>query len=142
MVAMVSALAKDSRAKRSRVLHVQSSLARKVNNQIMVGCLKVIKSPDENEKCRTFLLDDQDHTLGNALRYIIMKNPQVKFCGYAIPHPSERKVHLRIETYDTPAVEALKKGLADLHSMCDHMLRVFESTVEKHKAKVAEAMET
>ncbi|XP_075738393.1 RNA polymerases I and III subunit AC2 l(2)37Cg isoform X3 [Rhipicephalus microplus] len=40
----------------------------------MVGCLKVIKSPNENEKCRTFVLDDQDHTLGNALRYMVMKN--------------------------------------------------------------------
>ncbi|XP_075738392.1 RNA polymerases I and III subunit AC2 l(2)37Cg isoform X1 [Rhipicephalus microplus] len=65
----------------------------------MVGCLKVIKSPNENEKCRTFVLDDQDHTLGNALRYMVMKNPEVRFCGYAIPHPSERKVHLRIETH-------------------------------------------
>ncbi|XP_077519200.1 RNA polymerases I and III subunit AC2 l(2)37Cg [Amblyomma americanum] len=100
----------------------------------MVGYLKVIKSPEENEKCRTFLLDDQDHTLGNALRYIIMKNPQVKFCGYAIPHPSERKVHLRIETYDTTAVEALKKGLQDLHEMSEHILKVFEKTAEKHKS--------
>uniref|UniRef100_A0A224YLG2 DNA-directed RNA polymerases I and III subunit RPAC2 n=1 Tax=Rhipicephalus zambeziensis TaxID=60191 RepID=A0A224YLG2_9ACAR len=101
----------------------------------MVGCLKVVKSPNENEKCRTFVLDDQDHTLGNALRYMIMKNPEVKFCGYAIPHPSERKVHLRIETRGITAVEALKKGLQDLHKMSEHILKEFEETVEKHKTK-------
>uniref|UniRef100_A0A0K8R4V2 DNA-directed RNA polymerases I and III subunit RPAC2 n=2 Tax=Ixodes TaxID=6944 RepID=A0A0K8R4V2_IXORI len=105
--------------------------------------LKLIKSPEDNEKCRTYLLDDQDHTLGNSLRYMIMKNPQVKFCGYAIPHPSERKVHLRIETRDITADEALKKGLQDLHQMSEHILKVFEKTVAKHKATVSEEkMET
>lgn len=64
-----------------------------------------------------------------------MKNPQVKFCGYAIPHPSERKVHLRIETSGITAVEALKKGLQDLHEMSEHILKKFEETVEKHQSK-------
>lgn len=41
----------------------------------------------------------EGHTLGNALRYIIMKNPDVEFCAYAIPHPSEDKMNLRIQTY-------------------------------------------
>lgn len=100
--------------------------------------MKLVKSPEDNDKCQTFLLDEQDHTLGNALRYMIMKNPQVKFCGYAIPHPSERKVHIRIETYDITAVEALKKGLKDLHEMGEHILNVFEKTAEKHKAKASQ----
>jgi DNA-directed RNA polymerase I and III subunit RPAC2 len=64
----------------------------------------------------------EGHTLGNALRYIIMKkyvilrcypsyclmpifminpkiSPDVEFCAYAIPHPSEDKMNLRIQTY-------------------------------------------
>jgi DNA-directed RNA polymerase subunit L len=28
-----------------------------------------------------------------------MKNPDVEFCGYSIPHPSEAKLNLRIQTY-------------------------------------------
>lgn len=47
----------------------------------------------------TFQIDDEDHTLGNALRYIIMKNPEVELCGYSIPHPAEAKMNLRIQTY-------------------------------------------
>ncbi|XP_064465048.1 uncharacterized protein LOC135376464 [Ornithodoros turicata] len=109
----------------------------------MVGHLKVLKTAGEDdEKCRTFLLDEEDHTLGNALRYVIMKNPDVKFCGYSIPHPSERKVHLHIETFETTAVAALKKGLQDLHEMSKHILKVFEDTVESHNATALQKMET
>lgn len=88
--------------------------------------------------CMTFVLKEEDHTLGNALRYMIMKkwgsytvlqlvqtwmcctwmchvfsycpsrimfsskrficSPEVTFCGYSVPHPSEHKINLRIQT--------------------------------------------
>jgi len=47
----------------------------------------------------SFQIENEDHTLGNALRYIIMRNPEVEFCGYSIPHPSEAKMNIRIQTY-------------------------------------------
>jgi DNA-directed RNA polymerase I and III subunit RPAC2 len=61
----------------------------------------------------------------------------VEFCGYSIPHPSEAKMNLRIQTYgrsykrDRPERSAnnqvdgvsvytvLEKGLEDLMNMCD-----------------------
>jgi DNA-directed RNA polymerase I and III subunit RPAC2 len=71
------------------------------------------------ETAASFQIDGEDHTLGNALRYIIHKkyvlnqrdfcfmntvaniiySPDVEFCGYSIPHPSEAKMNLRIQTY-------------------------------------------
>ncbi|KAL5119091.1 RNA polymerase subunit AC19 [Pleosporales sp. CAS-2024a] len=72
------------------------------------------------ETAASFQIDGEDHTLGNALRYIIHKNPDVEFCGYSIPHPSEAKMNLRIQTYDGVSVyTVLEKGLADLMAMCD-----------------------
>jgi len=72
------------------------------------------------ETAASFQFDGEDHTLGNALRYIIMKNPDVEFCGYSIPHPSETKMNLRIQTYDNVSVYAvLEKGLEDLMARCD-----------------------
>ncbi|KAF9695208.1 hypothetical protein EKO04_006948 [Ascochyta lentis] len=72
------------------------------------------------ESAASFQFDGEDHTLGNALRYIIMKNPDVEFCGYSIPHPSETKMNLRIQTYDNVSVyQVLEKGLEDLMNMCD-----------------------
>jgi DNA-directed RNA polymerase I and III subunit RPAC2 len=57
--------------------------------------------------------------LGNALRHAILKNPQVTFCGYSIPHPAEDEMFLRIQTVEgVAAQDALKKGLEDLKEIC------------------------
>ena len=54
---------------------------------------------DQNEKDRTsatYIFYDEDHTLGNAIRYMLVKRKDVEFCGYTIPHPSENKMNLRL----------------------------------------------
>jgi len=83
------------------------------------------------ESAASFQFDGEDHTLGNALRYIIMKNPDVEFCGYSIPHPSETKMNLRIQTYDNVSVyQVLDKGLEDLMNMCDVVTDKFTASRE------------
>ncbi|KAI5310433.1 RNA polymerase subunit AC19 [Ascosphaera atra] len=78
------------------------------------------------ETAASFQFDAEDHTLGNSLRYVIMKNPEVEFCGYTIPHPSENKMNLRIQTYDSTNVfEVLEKGLNDLMDLCDAVTEKF-----------------
>ncbi|CAO1621913.1 unnamed protein product [Sympodiomycopsis kandeliae] len=63
----------------------------------------------------TFCLNEEDHTLGNSLRWMLMKDPQVEFCGYSIPHPSETKIHLRIQMYDEVSVfPSLRRALNQL----------------------------
>ena len=89
----------------------------------------------EDESCMTFVLHGEDHTLGNALRHIIMKNPDTTFCGYAVPHPSERKINLRIQSREgKPAVDVLKEGLGQLKDVCSHVVKTFEASVETYKA--------
>lgn len=78
-----------------------------------VSRFRILKSEDSN-RCATFELNEEDHTLGNALRHIILKNPEVKFCGYALPHPNERKINIQIQVYSGEAIDALEKGLKDL----------------------------
>lgn len=31
----------------------------------------------------------------------MLDSPEVEFCGYSIPHPSDPKMNLRIQTYGT-----------------------------------------
>lgn len=33
--------------------------------------------------------------------YTDIDSPDVEFCGYSAPHPSETKIHLRIQMYGT-----------------------------------------
>ena len=87
----------------------------------------------EDETSQTFVIHEEDHTLGNSLRYIIMKNPEVQFCGYNIPHPSENKINFRIQTRGEPAIDILKRGLKDLHHMCEHTQAVFENSVALYR---------
>lgn len=78
------------------------------------------QATSEDGTCASFQIAEEDHTLGNALRYMIMKNPEVEFCGYSIPHPSENLLNIRIQTYgNVTAVDVLQKGLQDMMDMCD-----------------------
>ena len=60
-----------------------------------------------------------------------MKNPEVEFCGYSIPHPSENKLTLRIQTYgNITAVEALHQGLDDLAELCNVVEEKFREKIQ------------
>lgn len=89
----------------------------------------------EDETAVTFVINKEDHTLGNSLRYMIIKNPDTQFCGYSIPHPSEEKINFRIQTEGKPAKDIFKKGLKDLNAVCEHVLRTFESSINEHKRR-------
>ncbi|XP_031561711.1 DNA-directed RNA polymerases I and III subunit RPAC2-like [Actinia tenebrosa] len=96
--------------------------------------LEVIPTGDpDDETCATFVMHEEDHTLGNSLRYIVMKNPNVKFCGYTVPHPSENKINFRIQTNGVPATDVLRRGLSELSTVCEHVLATFEASVEGYK---------
>jgi len=85
--------------------------------------------PGSSDTAASFAFEREDHTLGNALRYMIMKNPDVEFCGYSIPHPSEAVLHLRIQTWDgVSASEVLRKGLEDLTDLCDVVMDKFTAS--------------
>lgn len=76
----------------------------------------------------------------------IISSPDVDFCGYSIPHPSEAKIHLRIQTrgiqpvewlslrfscsLGPPAIDILRKGLDDLEAAMECLLRKFDAAVE------------
>lgn len=59
------------------------------------------------------------HINGNTLRFairtkywlydvlIIVLSPDVEFCGYSIPHPSEPKMNVRIQTYGMASVSCV-----------------------------------
>ncbi|KAF2679623.1 RBP11-like subunits of RNA polymerase [Lentithecium fluviatile CBS 122367] len=100
---------------------------------------RVTRLSGSTDTAASFQIEKEDHTLGNALRYIIMKNPDVEFCGYSIPHPSEDKMNIRIQTYDNVSAESvLDKALQDLMDMCDVIEEKFREAREEHQNKMEE----
>jgi len=88
---------------------------------------------DEDERCCTFVLHNEDHTLGNALRYMMLKDPDVDFCGYNVPHPSEHRINLRVQTRTKAASDVLKQALCEVQTTCDHVLEVFKDAMQRFK---------
>jgi len=58
-------------------------------------------------------------------------SPDVSFCGYTVPHPSENKINFRIQTSGEPAIEILRRGLKDLEEHYAYIAKEFKSEVEK-----------
>ncbi|KAL1902578.1 RNA polymerase subunit AC19 [Sporothrix stenoceras] len=95
--------------------------------------------PGSTPSAASFEFLEENHTMGNALRFVIMKNPDVEFCAYAIPHPSEAKMNIRIQTYEGTAIEALEKGLRDLQDLCDVVGEKFWDARNEYNAATVEA---
>ncbi|KAK3760915.1 hypothetical protein RRG08_042130 [Elysia crispata] len=77
-----------------------------------------------------FTVNKEDHTLGNLITTQLLKDPQVLFAGYKIPHPLEHKFVLRIQTTPdyTPA-EAFTNAITDLISEVSLMEERFKDAV-------------
>lgn len=110
---------------------------------------------------RTFVLGDEDHTLGNALRHVLLNDTRVNFAGYCVPHPSEPVVHIRVQTNPNckknnsvdgdsssddeeivgemssgklTAIDALKDACNALSGQCDFVLEQLEIAMPEVKA--------
>ncbi|KAK4049086.1 RNA polymerase subunit AC19 [Microbotryomycetes sp. JL221] len=95
---------------------------------------KILPLPGYTEgyTAATYCIKDEDHTLGNLLRWMLMKDPDVEFCGYSAPHPSEAKIHLRIQMYDNKSsLEALKAALLNLEQMTEAILDAYNESLKR-----------
>ena len=95
---------------------------------------------------RTFCIGNEDHTIGNSLRHILMQNSNVGFAGYSVPHPSEPVVQIRVQTVAPPggatpptAMHTLKVACQTLSEQCDVVLEQLEELlpeIAEDKAKL------
>ncbi|KAI0322886.1 RBP11-like subunits of RNA polymerase [Amylostereum chailletii] len=87
----------------------------------------------------TYQIFNETHTLGNALRWMIMKNPKVEFCGYSAPHPSENLIQLRIQMYDgLSSLKALLAALEDLDKLYETIEDAYRASLENDTYEVWE----
>lgn len=108
---------------------------------------------------RTFVLGDEDHTLGNALRHVLINDAHVDFAGYCVPHPSEPVVHIRVQSNvhsskamsrqddemvddevdgggPLTAIDALKQACSTLSKQCDLVLEKLEDAAPEVKEDI------
>ncbi|XP_012068526.1 DNA-directed RNA polymerases I and III subunit RPAC2 [Jatropha curcas] len=90
----------------------------------------------------TFSFVDEDHTLANSVRFTLNQDPRVSFCGYSIPHPSDARVNIRVQTTGDPAREVLKDGCQNLMLLCRQVRSTFDKAVSDYKKNNPIEMET
>ncbi|KAK6151515.1 hypothetical protein DH2020_014150 [Rehmannia glutinosa] len=89
----------------------------------------------QDESQATFSLTDEDHTLANSLRYTLNQDPRVTFCGYSIPHPSDARANIRVQTTGDLARDVLKDSCQDLMLVCQHVRSTVDQAVMEFKNK-------
>eukprot|EP00977_Amphora_coffeiformis_P000880 scaffold190_cov171-Amphora_coffeaeformis.AAC.5 len=91
----------------------------------------------------TFVIGDEDHTIGNALRHVLTQNETVGYTGYSVPHPSEPYVHIRVQTVppkgrpkeEAPqAIDAFKSACTTLMDECEVVLERLEQIFPEVRA--------
>lgn len=76
----------------------------------------------ENTLVGTFVITDEDHTVGQLLRHRLDKDPRVVTAGYLIPHPLEpiMRVHVQTKLACTPQkaiVDAIDQSIVALNHL-------------------------
>lgn len=75
----------------------------------------------------TFVVRNEDHTLGNIVRTELLRNPHVLFAGYRMPHPLENILVLKVRTDPSEhPMQVTNHALANLKKELAHMKRQFE----------------
>lgn len=79
--------------------------------------IKILKGAEPDLSAATYQIHDESHTVGNALRWMLMKNPKVEFCGYrCVPwtrartllfstHIGLRVLNIAAWSFSTPIVQ-------------------------------------
>lgn len=77
---------------------------------------------NESRTEATFSFTEEGHTLGNAIRYFLIKNADVDFVGYSVPHPAESRMNIRVQTKTAQPLSTLEAALFNLDEYCDLLL--------------------
>jgi DNA-directed RNA polymerase II subunit RPB11 len=103
-----------------------------LHSKIRLTAVKDTKIPNMAE----FIVQKEDHTLGNLLRMEMLKQPHVLFSGYRMPHPLEHFFVLKIQTTksSTP-LEALKNGINSLITDTLSLESQFKAEVQRISAR-------
>ena len=64
--------------------------------------LRLSYNPDSKKpNAGVFVLSKEDHTIGNLIRLQLLRDSNVRFAGYRMPHPLIFDCHIRVETMDS-----------------------------------------
>ena len=80
------------------------------------------------------MIHDQDHTLGNCIRYQLLQDSRIRFAGYKKPHPLEEKIEIKVQTNgEVPPPDAILQSCQSLNLTLDKLLKSFQEEINQFK---------
>eukprot|EP00555_Chaetoceros_dichaeta_P008621 CAMPEP_0198263994 /NCGR_PEP_ID=MMETSP1447-20131203/14317_1 /TAXON_ID=420782 /ORGANISM="Chaetoceros dichaeta, Strain CCMP1751" /LENGTH=121 /DNA_ID=CAMNT_0043952785 /DNA_START=190 /DNA_END=555 /DNA_ORIENTATION=+ len=83
----------------------------------------------------TFTINKEDHTIGNLLRMQLLRDREVRFAGYKLPHPLIHNLGLKIQTSSSEhqPVDVLSAAIEDLKNETDELMRLTTIAMDNWK---------
>lgn len=80
----------------------------------------------------TFVVEKEDHTLGNLLRMQLLRDKRVLFGGYRTPHPLQSCFELKVRTTeDTNPTAVVRAAIRDL----SYQFRTLEESLQSEVSR-------
>ena len=84
----------------------------------------VYQSEEKIENTGLFIINSEDHTFGNAVKMMLLRNPKIRFVAYRKPHPLENKIEIKIRTNgEITPIAAFKEALKNLNDDIDDCIK-------------------
>lgn len=90
----------------------------------------IIQQEQNDKRCATYIFNNEDHTLGNLLRTVLSGHSNVEFVGYSIPHPSEAKMNLRLQTLSQDTNDVLNDSLRTIQNVTKTLREKFQVAIK------------
>ena len=94
----------------------------------------IIQQVEKIQNTYLFIINDEDHTFGNAVKMMLLRNPKIRFVAYRKPHPLENKIEIKIQTNGEIAPkEAFREALKNLNEDIDDCIKQLDEDFQNYK---------
>ena len=84
----------------------------------------IVNNIEKIDNTCIFTINKEDHTFGNAVKMMLLRNPKVRYVAYRKPHPLENKIEIKIQTNgEITPIKAFREALKNLDNDIDDCLR-------------------
>ena len=84
----------------------------------------IVTNIEKIDNTALFTINKEDHTFGNAVKMMLLRNPKVRYVAYRKPHPLENKIEIKIQTNgEITPLKAFREALKNLDNDIDDCIK-------------------
>jgi DNA-directed RNA polymerase subunit L len=96
---------------------------------------KIIYKIEKNIAIFTFY--NENHTLGNLIRFFVKGNPDIEYVGYNVPNPSENIMNIKISVFNYNFIDPILISLKNCSEIGVLIGNFFNLNLENNSRKTS-----